>query len=71
LFRHAGLELVRGSLSERERDDSRRIRAVSHQLREPLSNHLGLARASGRDDLQVRTAVQHGRMRVAFELRCS
>jgi hypothetical protein len=59
-----GLQLVRGPLRKRERDDPGRAGTVGHQLCERLRNDLGLARASRRNDLQMRTAVQHSRTRV-------
>ena len=68
--RDARLELLRGPLGERERDDPRRVGAVRHQVREPLRDNFGLARTSACDDLQVRAAVQYGRSRVTFELWC-
>jgi hypothetical protein len=53
---YADLQHITGPLCERERDDPHRIGTAGHQLREPLRN-----------DLQVRAAVQHRRLRVTLE----
>lgn len=48
-----GLQLLRGPLGERERDDARRVRAADHELGEMLRDYFGLAGIRRGDDPHV------------------
>ena len=63
------LQLLRGPLGERERDDRRRWHPVGEQVDDPLRDDLGLAGAGRGDDLQMAAAVLDGLKRGASQLR--
>ena len=62
----ASSKLIGCTLREGERYERVRLHAVGEEIGNALRDDLGLAGASGRDDLEMTTSMLNGRQGIAF-----